>query len=164
MRIPVELTYEMVAERHPAELEKIIKQLRKSKSKMKDADPKGMRFEYSYAMRCDISYRGDEFFDAIANGTLDQPKRPTTVEGKVADWVERSTPVALKATLGRWYGYEVVPNPPELEETFRRDAEEEVKRETRIANMTPAERNDETQRILSELSGGGGFLAITKLK
>lgn len=160
MRIPVELTYEMVEKRHPQELKKLIKKLRASSSKQKDADPKLMEFEYSYAMSCGVSYNGKEFFDHIAAGTLPKVERPSTVEDKVKDWLERATGVGLNAKIGRWSGHEFVPNPPELEEAFRRDAESEVAKEARINAMSDTERQQETDEIVKELMTFGGFVGF----
>lgn len=160
MRIPVTLTYAEVEKRHPQELKRLIEQLRKSKSKQKDADPTGMTFEYNYAMRCE-GFTGAQVLDHLSGvKPLPERKKFVTVEEKVADWMERATPVNLTGKLGRWYGCERVPNPPELEENFRLDAEREVAEEQRRASLTDEEREAETQEILRQLSGMGGFVGF----
>lgn len=80
MRIPVTLTYAEVEKRHPQELKRLIEQLRKSKSKHKDADPTGMTFEYNYAMRCE-GFTGAQVLDHLSGvKPLPERKKFVTVE------------------------------------------------------------------------------------
>lgn len=153
MRIPVELTYEDVEERHPQQLINLICKLRNSSSVMRYADPKHFVFEYQYAMRVE-GMSGTEFLNRAVTGKLPKPKLDT-VEAKVKDWLERATPVRLHAKMGRWNGSEEVPNPPELEQSLIKDAEKELEREKYYASLTKEDRNKEMKRLLNQLSADG---------
>lgn len=149
----MELTYEDVETRHPQQLVNLICQLRNSSSVMRYADPKHFVFEYHYAMRVE-GMSGVEFMSRASTGTLTKPKLDT-VEAKVKDWLERATPVRLHAKMGRWNGSEEVPNPPELEETFIKNAERELERENYYSSLTEEDRNKEMKRLLNQLSADG---------
>lgn len=151
----VNLTYEEVEKRHPQELAKLIDTLRGSTSKQKNENPKKMQFSYHYALS-GKSYTLDE----VIAGVPGREPRPETEDEFVEDYLARATPVTLQAKLGRWWGAERVPNPPELEIEFRRWAEQDAREKARINRMTRKQKDDEVAELLSGLSGSPGFFAV----
>jgi hypothetical protein len=152
------LSYEEVIKRHPTEVTKILTNLRKGKSKNREAT--AIELDWSY--ECCVQIKGytlAEVFGGVVEA--DQEERSElSVDDRVADQVSRTT-VWLQAKLNRWCGQsDPIPAPPELVQGLRDKFEEEDREQARLKAMTLTERQEKIDELLGQLSKNPGFMAV----
>ena len=71
--------------------------------------------------------------------------------------------MGLAAGKGRWWASSVSLGeyiPPELVAEYVEGAEKQIAERERIANMTPQQRDNETERLFNQLRGEPGFMEV----
>jgi hypothetical protein len=148
-----DLSYEEALKRHPEEVAEIITKLRSGKSKSRNVAPEALVWSYQGSVRVEGSGTLAQVFAAAS-----KPRAVMSLDAKVADQLRR-TSVGLHASVGRWYGYVELPvPPPEVEESARAGFVKEAAEQTRIAALTPAERQQEIAELLGQLRKSSGFM------
>lgn len=153
-----DLTYEEAVARHPNEVDAIVKSLRRGKSVHRLCDPR----ELSWSYGCCVMIKGSGTFVDMISGKVAADvarERALPIEERVQDQVSRTT-TALEARRGRWYGGEVVPNPPEVAESARAGLEKEAQERARVAALTPSQREQEIRDALEKLGRSPGFMVM----
>lgn len=153
------LTYSQAKKRHPEEVEKIVRALRRGKSIHKDAKPE----ELSWSYECAVRNRDSGNFQDLISGKIEARRiafEKLPFEERVQKTVADTT-TTLNATIGQWYKAERVPNPREiLIQTRKRFRKAQVETDTFEA-MSEEQKKRQTQEALDELKGlHHGFVSI----
>jgi len=161
-----QISLEKVRERHPKELEQLKVQVAGSASKFSDVPVEQWRFYYSsaHAIRMET---GAELLKKLGNPELEDReldeyhkwKQTATIEERVQKHLSETTVnlVARPATRGSRFSQRLDAIPPEVRDDIVEMERHDKAEYDRIAAMTPEEREADTQRILRELRGFGGF-------
>jgi hypothetical protein len=157
MKTPI--AYEVILQRYPESVNKIMQKLQKGKSKEKNSKPE----EFEWCFDCSVEGRAYQFND-ILNAQADRAKEDAmTIEQKLKDYASRCH-VYISASKGRWWGSDNtrITIPPEIIEAQRKQYEADQKEKTRIANLTPEQKDSEIEQLLKRLRGTPGFIEIRR--
>jgi hypothetical protein len=156
LNIPLSLA--LASSRHPREVEEILSQLRRSKSKHKRAKPKDLTWDYSWCLS------GQSFtFAEVLSGAADRLWRAEdamTVDEAVGDLVRR-TGVALRASKGHWSGTALLATvPPEIVTLHRRSVAQKRADKAALDSLPREELQRQAEEALVELRKDPGFVEL----
>lgn len=159
MDIPT--TYNAISKRYPEELAKFKEKLKKSKARSKNIPLKDREFRFSAC----LSIEGkslDQMIQYVASGQREKDAEELskrTIEQRVTDFVSRTT-CWISVYCGRaWMQSEPIPVPKEFHDYYRKQQEENLREEVRVASLTPEEKQKEVDLLLKQLAGPG-FVAL----
>jgi len=153
------IDYNTALERHPNAVEAIREKIIEGTSKDKNTSLEDFEWSYDYCIQCQ-AYNITQVFDGTAQRDS-QLKGEMSEDERVNDEVSR-THVALMATFKRCYARTSLSNycPPEIENQYREGVQKDMAEKARISNLSPEERQAETNAILAELGMDPDFIGI----
>ena len=159
----IKLSYQEMKTNHPDLISVLVEKIRSSNSKDKNKSEKDYDFYYSYG----VAIKGHSFGDMMIElREINKEKEPEKSFDKIMEEKLNSViGLSLTISAGRTKRYIALNDKPKLfvdkfSELYLKSAEEEKREDERIAKLTPEERNRETQEIINELSGMGGFIGL----
>jgi hypothetical protein len=157
----IETTAENIKKNYPTEYKQIVDAWKKSKSKTKCKTEKGIKFSFDWGQRIESM----NFADLIGGKAFKkEPPLPKDFETFFKSKFDPST--IGSCVMGKWKGgcerSDSLKNvPPEIYESYRENYKKDYAEEKRVASLTPAQRDKEIKDSLKQLSGMGGFMAIS---
>lgn len=160
------ITYKDAQRQYPALVEQVMAQLRKSKSKQKNAKPEDLTWYYVWSTRIQ-SDTIHEIMDGRAMARQ-QAWKSKSADEQLADKVKACN-VCLSGKVGHaCYVVQGVWNgetgegeiPAEIRLWYRNIIDQQKSEEARIAGLTDEQRNAEIAENLKELSGSPGFFGV----
>ena len=150
------LTYQQALERHPEQVADVLRQVRKGRSKTKNADPSTWTWSYDWC----VEIHGSFSFEDLLSGKQEEERQvrlSRSLEERVNGLI-RDSHVALRGHTGS----SDVPSEV-LREHYTETVTAEMAEEARAAAMSPEQRHQEAQEALRYLMGprNKGFMAIS---
>jgi len=153
----MKMSLDILQERHPVEVEKILSNIRKGKSKHRKDSAES--FEWSYYWGVMIKAHG---IADLFNGNMQRDaeiEMNKSFEQKIRDYAGNCM-VTVKAEKGRYCNSESIEGcPSEILVDYRESLIKGQKEQDRVAALSDEERESEMQGLLSEL-GGPGFMEM----
>lgn len=155
----IEITYERAMEFCPTEAEQAIEMLRRSRSKLRHADPRSLKWEFAWATRV----HSHSFRDLMSGKARadDEAQKKLTLEERIADQAHRTFVSVCVHSYGARLPLDTVPD--EIMSRIVSAQTESFAKEQRTAAMSPEEREAEVKALLQKLSGTPGF-AVVKVR
>lgn len=149
-----ELTFEEAQRRHPTEVARILARLRNGKSKHKKAKGTDLTWYYEIAVRVEAFSMAD-----LLVGRAPSRHDQMTLDERVDDQVKR-TMTSLHAEIGRWWGGESVPNPPEVQARARQHITTAMRDDAAFQALPQEEKDRQAAEALAQLRGTPGFIEL----
>lgn len=158
----IEIDYERARTGYPGATEETIAGLRNGKSKHRKAAPETLKWYFTWGVT-GRAYSFQEVMDGTARAD-DAAHRKRTVEERIADRVGRVfAHVEAVVPTGHSYfggGKRLDPVPDEIVQSITESVVHSYGEEQRVAALSDEERTIEAGRILGELRGTPGFVAL----
>lgn len=152
----MDIDYNTAMRDFPTEAKQVIAQLRKSRSKKKNAAPATLNWRYIWG----VEIRSQHSLVDIISGkaTEDQEIREAmTLQEKLDDHISR---VFCSIQVNKFYSTKLATVPAVVQDLIRKNLIMEEAEDRRIDQLTDEEREAEVAKLLAELGADPGFAAV----
>lgn len=156
----LKMTYQVALAAYPKETQELLKTLRSSRSKNKNADPTECYFEITYRLSTRVA--GMSLGELL--GGVRKTEIEPTIDAQVAEFKANAVGYLI-LSIGKYETSIELDKLPQIAvDHYRRritkDHEEETERRNYYNSLTPEEKEADFNKTISKLQGYGGFMMI----